>query len=89
MEIERFRHYRATLKMRTDPRFGILRPGIAPYEGTRFETMALWKIDCEDDPFANRAYDGEFAMETPRGWPVHWVASGDLTDIEPIDDAHS
>lgn len=79
--IERFQKYTATVKMRRDPRFGSIRDRLDAYDGMRFETRALWKIDCAEDEFANKAYDGEFAMETPKGWPILWIASGDLTNI--------
>lgn len=85
MEIERFSRYRATLKIRRDPKFGLVKPEIEQFEGKRFETMALWFIDCAEDDSAHKPYDGEYAMETPHGWPVHWVASGDLIDPEPLD----
>ena len=85
MQIERFQKYEATLKIRRDDsRFGHVRPEIEILNGKRIQTTALWRIDCGEDEFANKGYDGEWAMETPCDWPVQWVASGDLENITPL-----
>ena len=85
MRIEPYAKYRATLRIRRDPRFGPIRPEMDALDGTSGVFEQLWKIQSNDQ-FANPAYYGEHAMKAPKEWPVSWVASGDLVDLEKLED---
>lgn len=77
---ERLRTYAATIRLRRDLGRAV-RPDCEAMDGLRVTVQAGWRMD-EDDK-----YPGEWAMlfpSTQRGFPVHWIASGDLTDIEEL-----
>jgi len=77
--------YRATVRIRHDPsKFGPVRAEMEKYEGVTAIFREMWFIDCDEDKFANTGYDGEHAMECPHGWPVGWIASGDLANIKRL-----
>ena len=82
-QIERFQTYRATVKIRRAPEFGPVRDGVEALDGKTEVFRAQWPIDCSDDEFSNPAYHGEWAMETPKGSAIHWIASGDKIEIQP------
>ena len=78
--MEQFEKYEATVRTRRDPKYGKVRPEMDDLDGTRAVFSVGWYIEAED----RKAYAGEYAMITPQGWRVPWIASGDLFDLEKL-----
>ncbi len=81
MEIERFKHYRATVKLRRGEGWDV-RPGSEPIDGMEAGFTAGWLMTDEDTSI----YVGEWAMIPDRvdWWPEDgpgWVATGDLENL--------
>lgn len=77
--IHKYKSYTATVKIRKD---WPIKPEAAHLEGQRVSVEAGWIMD-EDDP-----YPGEWAMLLGAGYPIPWIASGDLQNITPTTAPH-
>lgn len=82
VEIERYRFYRATVRIRRGDGWDV-KPEAEALDGQRVHVEAMYGLDAED---CGGKYDGELAMwfvGADRGrWPIAWIASGDLVDVE-------
>ncbi|MBY5821501.1 hypothetical protein [Rhizobium leguminosarum] len=79
-EIEAFRKYEGTLKLRRDLGFEV-HPEAEPFDGMRFRVRTGWRIEDDDS-----RYPGEYAMlvDFDQNWPLGFIASGDLVDLQPV-----
>jgi hypothetical protein len=77
-----FTKYTATVRFRRGGQW-VVKPECEAIDGKKATFLAGWLIEAEDSSI----YAGETAMvpmPVDHHWPLSFVASGDLVDIEPV-----
>lgn len=81
-DIQQFDKFTATLRVRRGGGWNA-RPTMEPFEGKPITVQASWIAE------APSIYAGEWCMEVlSEGFPVPWVASGDLSNLRPTGTTH-
>lgn len=86
VEIKQFGRYQARIKFRSGNGYEV-KPECKPFNGERVIVDAQWIIETGDTVYPG----GEWAMRVyrPVGYPMAFIASGDLEDIVEFNPAYT